>query len=440
MLPPNSKMPKTDKIIFFNISNSSSNNVLNQSSNEKPFQMDFRYSQSTSSPNISVSDSTPANLQDKPVLTVQDNVKIPAIKFLIDPQVSYQFQNQITLASEISRCKPNATAIKFANIKDNVVLIATDDSQTYSYLTSSWPDDAFVKGVKVLPVKIQQQQFEVILKGVHPTVPIDDYLINSLQNQGLQSPKRIINRNTNQPTYLIKASAIDKQTFDKVTNGFVFIAYSRIRVEPSKTVNQCFKCQEVGHHQSKCNNTSRCLKCGLNHHHSKCVADVPKCSNCGGEHVACSRKCPYLQSNKPQTITSASNSIKPTSRAPSTSYANYANALNANIAKDKKEIVNNFVTDTKDKIMEDIKQEIHKCISQAAKKICEAFAEVLFLDNDKSDPQQLKYNITVCQKIIQDHLNVMIDPSLVSNRIVSKAWKSGLNINQLSSIPSNKNV
>jgi hypothetical protein len=113
-------------------------------------------------------------------------------------------------------------------------------------------------------------------------------------------------------------------------------------------------------------------------------------------------------------------------------YSNYSNALKENITKDKNEIVDSCLKGAKDKFMNEIKHEIQECIHKAASKICEAVAMMLFMEN-RTDQQQLHYNISVFHKLIQDHINVEIESNLVAAKIINESWKKDLvqNINNV---------
>jgi hypothetical protein len=141
MLPPNSKMQKTEKItpLLLNTSNGSNNNALNRGPSNESLNSSF------SSQKMEI-------LNNYASLTtflknVTTTTKLPAIKLKISNQVSGFYKNRILLAKEISRCKPKASNyIKFASLKDDFILIATDNELAYQYLISDWPENAFQHG------------------------------------------------------------------------------------------------------------------------------------------------------------------------------------------------------------------------------------------------------------------------------------------------------
>ena len=225
--------------------------------------------------------------------------KIPAIKFKIAADISDKYKNQLTLTKEINRCQPNIDkkAIKFVSIKDNLIIIATDDQKTHDQLNSKWPEDAFTTGIRMLAKKdhIKRPKI-VIIKGVHVDLDINDAeVLQQLKEQGLVNPTRIIGKNK-LPTTLIKAEAIDEPSYRAALANKILIGYIKCKIEPLRTVLQCFKCQKVGHTHFNCKNETVCLKCSRNHSVKECdINNKTKCSNCGGDHVACARKCPFLK-------------------------------------------------------------------------------------------------------------------------------------------------
>ena len=226
--------------------------------------------------------------------------KIPAIKFKIAADISDKFKNQVELTKEINRCHQhlNKRAIKFVSLKGNLIIIATDDQDTYDLLSSNWPNDAFLKGIRMLEKNVQNKSSNktLIIKGVHPSIDINDQEIaEQLKKQGLINVSRIISK-SKQTTSLLKAEAIDQDTYKACLLNKIKIGYIRCHTEPLRTVLQCFKCQKVGHTHFNCKSETVCPKCSGNHSLKECLVDNQvKCINCGGDHFACARKCPFLK-------------------------------------------------------------------------------------------------------------------------------------------------
>ena len=63
---------------------------------------------------------------------------------------------------------------------------------------------------------------------------------------------------------------------------------------------RCFKCQQYGHHISRCPRGPICAKCGTDeedHSYDTC-SNTLKCTNCKGSHAAFSRECPIWKEEK----------------------------------------------------------------------------------------------------------------------------------------------
>lgn len=229
-----------------------------------------------------------------------------------------QFEAPALLANEIKRCKNSIKfeLIKFANIKDNIVTIATDDQETYNLLNQDWKPDAFLLGIKFLRDQ-KPKTFTMIIKGVHESVNLSEKsVIDQLKIQGLINAKRIIRKNNTQTT-LVKADATNKEAYKAALEKKIKIFFTLHKAEPFKTITQCFKCQKVGHTHYNCSEVKNvCLKCSGNHRLNECKEKSPKCSNCNGDHVACSRLCPYLkeESKKVIQISVNKNDHNPTTR------------------------------------------------------------------------------------------------------------------------------
>jgi hypothetical protein len=82
--------------------------------------------------------------------TNDNKERLSAIKFTISPALAKDFANPIKLTREVIRCHPaiSAKAIKFASIRKNCIIIATDDNEAHTALNGSWPQDAFNYGIR----------------------------------------------------------------------------------------------------------------------------------------------------------------------------------------------------------------------------------------------------------------------------------------------------
>lgn len=238
-------------------------------------------------------------------LNTEKVVRLAPIKLLINETISHQYSNQLKLAKEIKRNFSNVTLkIKFVNIYGRKVSIVTDDLNTHNLLNGEWPTDAFEKGI----IKIDSNQilkknlFKINLINVHHEIDVDEKEIaETLQNQGIINPKRILKRHDGSPTNIITAEVDDRANYDRLTNSGIYIGYSRVKVVPKYGIKQCFRCFGIGHLKTECKTSfSSCMVCSGKHHSDKCPnPNKYKCANCGGEHSSVSRKCDYLkQANK----------------------------------------------------------------------------------------------------------------------------------------------
>jgi hypothetical protein len=94
------------------------------------------------------------------------------------------------------------------------------------------------------------------------------------------------------------------------------VGYFNIPVEPFvPNPLRCFKCQQFGHHLSRCRRDAVCAKCSeRGHDDSNCTKPVC-CANCKGNHTAFSKQCPkYLLEKQVQRIKSERNISFPEAR------------------------------------------------------------------------------------------------------------------------------
>lgn len=241
--------------------------------------------------------------------------QLPAIRIFIKGTEISKYSNQKNTLEEITKYKSNLEVkkIKFIKLTDNCILIATDDEATHALLTKDWPLEAFGG---IIELKISKQKAEsnnkansnsllLQLNGIHQDIALDDSnLANLLETMGLKNPLRIKN-SKNQPTKIIQAEACSMESYNAAINLTNYLYCSPIKCTPiSPPINQCFKCQLLGHSASNCKNNSRCVRCAGPHcYKTKGELTCPqldpiKCVNCGKSHFACSRECPYLSNER----------------------------------------------------------------------------------------------------------------------------------------------
>ena len=129
----------------------------------------------------------------------------------------------------------------------------------------------------------------------------DDAIAERLTNLGYKFRfcKRIISRNTNKATLMIRVITGDVETFEKMLSvGNIFFKNRCYPITPSlppKPIPQpCGKCSSFDHITDDCKAQKKCTKCLGNHDTFKCDSPLPpKCSACNAEdHAAWSTKCP----------------------------------------------------------------------------------------------------------------------------------------------------
>ena len=240
---------------------------------------------------------------------------LAAIKLQISNAVADIYSSTVAIAKEIDRCMGGKLNIKFASLKGNLLIIATDDAASHAKLSADWPADAFTKGVKPLVKPFKDAPRVIIIKGVESSIAMDDdYVLSQLRDQHALSPVRIINKKTGQPTSLVKVTVANASALKKILDNGIRIGYRAYRTETERKVLQCFKCQGIGHSAFHCPKAQACLKCAGEHTHKDCTAVELKCANCGGAHAACSRQCPKLKTqptSKPPALPLAKPAVTP---------------------------------------------------------------------------------------------------------------------------------
>ena len=117
-------------------------------------------------------------------------------------------------------------------------------------------------------------------------------------------------RDSSTQSFVFRCSpAIRKMFTDREDK--VFTMFSKCKVYDHYSILQCFKCQGIGHHSSKCNAKETCVNCAGKHKSSECQHTGKSiCVNCRqdnleAEHRANSRSCPKIiaENNRIKNIT-----------------------------------------------------------------------------------------------------------------------------------------
>ena len=161
-------------------------------------------------------------------------------------------------------------------------------------------------GVKARVPKSQQVTHQVVIKNVDIEVTQEEMdEILTRQNLPYKAVKRIHSRQRDAPTTLFRLILKDEETKKRLLKEGINLDQMHYKCIPAledtrsyPKVNQCFKCQQIGDHQtSECKNDQKCVLCSGPHRKSECTAtkDEHKCANCSLGHASWSRECRHIQ-------------------------------------------------------------------------------------------------------------------------------------------------
>ena len=136
--------------------------------------------------------------------------------------------------------------------------------------------------------------FSCVITRVPLDVPIDE-VKEHLNANGIhyKNSWRIISRQTNNRTTLIRVLTSTQQSLVKLLSQGIVMYNFKHRVERSKPTGfqpfQCMTCLQF-HEAGNCKQKTLCLHCGKQHHVRQCpsLQEPAKCSNCKQNHVATS--------------------------------------------------------------------------------------------------------------------------------------------------------
>ncbi|KAL4153965.1 hypothetical protein QTP88_001798 [Uroleucon formosanum] len=122
----------------------------------------------------------------------------------------------------------------------------------------------------------EDKPLRVVIRNLHPTKPLN--LIKE------------------ELTVRLEPITIANEIF-KLTS----LLHPKIKIEEpykSKTISQCFNCQQYGHTRAYCGYKSRCVRCGDEHQSSVCPNSrdhPPKCAHCSENHPANYKGCSFYK-------------------------------------------------------------------------------------------------------------------------------------------------
>lgn len=150
------------------------------------------------------------------------------------------------------------------------------------------------------PNKRSEDSYSFIITGVEREINDEDIAAQLLlDNRVFRYCKRIISKQTNLPTSMIRIITGDLKTFEKIlaTGGF-FYMNRMYRIIPSNSPKPqplpCGKCTAFDHTTESCKAPKKCNKCQGQHDTNTCTSPIPaKCAACNSEqHAAWSPRCP----------------------------------------------------------------------------------------------------------------------------------------------------
>ena len=226
----------------------------------------------------------------------------------VDPIIK---KHPVKLSSAFAKTKPNVelrpgglritasgdVLVKPKNPKDCNALLKKD----------AFPEKCPLgDGVKARVPKSQQVTHQVVIKNVDIEVTQEE-MDEILTRQGLpyKSVKRIHSRQRDAPTTLFRLILNDEETKKRLLKEGINLDQMHYKcipaLEDSRTfpkINQCFKCQQIGDHQtSECKNEQKCVLCAGPHRKAECTVTKEnfKCANCSECHASWSRECRHYQ-------------------------------------------------------------------------------------------------------------------------------------------------
>ena len=236
--------------------------------------------------------------------TPQSNYKnkTPLIATGIDPR----FNTPIKIMSELRQYHPNLRVLQIKQTKNGWIFIG-DTPKDFAILQSEpKTQQVFGKRVRVsLPKSYHSADAKkdkiLVLKGVSNDITLEDF--KQLLDFNKITPadsERMKSKITGKDLPFIKIKSDDpKQAEALISGGLIcqktgiIFTVEELRIIPS--IQQCFKCQGLGHKAQNCTKKQKCILCSETHSHKDCPnrnKKNPKCANRRGHHVTNYRGCP----------------------------------------------------------------------------------------------------------------------------------------------------
>ena len=262
-----------------------------ESSFQTPASKKRKASESPSLPPASQSTMTPTSYKNRTPLIVKG----------IDPK----YNTQLRIMSELRQYHPSLRVFQLKQSKNGWIFIG-DTSKDFTILQSEPKmQQVFGKNVEVsLPKSYHAADATKrkisVFKGVSTNVTIDDFKelleFNKITHA---EAERMTSRRSGRDLPFIKIKCDDpKQAKALISGEFIcqktgIFKVEEFRITPS--MQQCFKCQGLGHKAPNCTKKPKCVVCGEAHSHKNCPNKEkrkPKCANYRGPHVVNYKGCP----------------------------------------------------------------------------------------------------------------------------------------------------
>ena len=137
----------------------------------------------------------------------------------------------------------------------------------------------------------------------------DQQIADQLKEQGIINFSRIMSK-SKQVTSLLKAKAIDQDTYQSWILNKLKIGYIRCHTEPCAQSFSVWNARRLVILIFICKSETVCPKWSGNHSLKEClIENKVKCINSGGDHFACSWKCTFLKEAAKNQKNSTQNNI-----------------------------------------------------------------------------------------------------------------------------------
>ena len=208
---------------------------------------------------------------------------------------------QQTVDSQVKENPPTVPGIEKLKSKDIRIHCKTE-KEAEELRNLKW--DEHYKGLTLRQTKYRLVVHGVSTEMINPNNLRDPELVKQLEDQnkriglkilGMKPLQRKLENNAQKFSLVILVPRPDMAN-QGIKHG-IYYNYERFntveKYTPQLQLIQCYKCNQLGHHASKCRSLHPvCGKCSEYHLTSECQNEIPKCALCKGEHQAWKKNCP----------------------------------------------------------------------------------------------------------------------------------------------------